>query len=62
MIFSWRRKESQRSAGLADAVPAQLTDRYLLALAVEYQMSFVTLHRRIDASLVDGGAGALVVI
>lgn len=40
----------------------QLTDLYLLALAVQHSAKFVTFDRRIDPSLVTGGAEALVVI
>lgn len=42
--------------------PAQLTDLYLLGLAVEHRLRFVTLNEGIDASRVAGGSGALVVI
>lgn len=45
-----------------DLTGSQLTDLYLLALAVKHSAKFVTLDRRIDSSLVVGGAAALVVI
>ncbi len=41
---------------------AQITDLYLLGLAVKHGAKFVTLDRRIDPSLVAGGAGSLIVI
>lgn len=54
---------------LPDGVPslksvtsAQLTDLYLLALAVRHNARFLTLDRRIDPSLVPGGAAAYVQI
>lgn len=41
---------------------AQVTDCYLLALAVAREGRLVTLDRRIPAGVVKGGAGALVVV
>jgi toxin-antitoxin system PIN domain toxin len=46
-----------------DAVTSsQLTDLYLLALAVRNDAKFVTLDTRIDPARVEGGTQALVVI
>ena len=42
--------------------PSQITDAYLLALAVDHGGSLVTLDRRLRAELVAGGAEALVVL
>ncbi len=42
--------------------PKQVTDLYLLALAVRYQMAFATFEDGIPAMRVVGGPGALVVI
>lgn len=42
--------------------PSQLTDLYLLALAVRHDAKFVTLDARIDPARVKGGSSALVVI
>ena len=42
--------------------PAQLTDAYLLALAVHHGGHLVTLDRRLQAELVEGGREALVVL
>ncbi|GHC54087.1 TA system VapC family ribonuclease toxin [Roseibacillus persicicus] len=39
-----------------------LTDQYLLALAIENQGRMATFDKRIDASLVPGGAQALMVL
>lgn len=47
---------------LAEATPSQLTDLYLLALAVRHDAQFVTLDARIDPARVKGGTSALVVI
>lgn len=47
---------------LSDSSPAQLTDLYLLALAVRHDAKFVTLDTRIDPALVKGGTAALIVI
>jgi len=47
---------------LTDAAPSQLTDLYLLALAVRNDAKFVTLDTRIDPARVEGGTKALVVI
>lgn len=40
----------------------QITDAYLLALAVKHRMRFCTLDARIDAGLVVGGVRALEII
>lgn len=45
---------------LKGVTSAQLTDLYLLALAVRNGAWFLTLDRRIDPSLVPGGAAAYV--
>jgi len=42
--------------------PSQITDAYLLALAVDHGGSLVTLDRRLRAELVAGGGEALVVL
>ena len=42
--------------------PKQVTDLYLLALAVRHQMAFATSDDSIPATRVVGGPGALVVI
>jgi toxin-antitoxin system PIN domain toxin len=42
--------------------PSQITDAYLLALAVDHGGSLVTLDRRLRPELVAGGAEALVVL
>lgn len=42
--------------------PQQLTDVYLLALAVRHHGAFVTFDRRLDPACVRGGATALEVI
>ncbi len=47
---------------LHDALPSQLTDLYLLALAVRHNAKFVTLDTRIDPARVKGGTSALLVI
>jgi toxin-antitoxin system PIN domain toxin len=54
--------ETTRFTGLSAAGPSQLTDLYLLALAVEQSAKFVTLDDRIPAHLVKGGKSALIVI
>lgn len=51
-----------RSVSLREAGPSQLTDLYLLALAVQHSAKFVTLDQRVPAHLVKGGKSALVVI
>ncbi len=50
------------SISLDGVTPAQLTDIYLLALAVKHKAKFLTLDRRIDANLIPGGATALNVL
>jgi toxin-antitoxin system PIN domain toxin len=47
---------------LGASAPSQLTDLYLLALAVRHDAKFVTLNARIDPARVRGGTSALVVI
>jgi len=47
---------------LESATPSQLTDLYLLALAVRHNAKFITLDRRIDPARVQGGTAALVMI
>jgi toxin-antitoxin system PIN domain toxin len=47
---------------LQSATPSQLTDLYLLALAVRQDAKFVTLDTRIDPARVIGGTAAMVVI
>ena len=47
---------------LADTTPSQITDLYLLALAVRHDAKFVTLDTRIDPAAVKGGTRALMVI
>jgi len=47
---------------LESATPSQLTDLYLLALAVRHNAKFITLDRRIDPARVNGGSAALVTI
>ncbi|MCH7228443.1 TA system VapC family ribonuclease toxin [Haloferula sp. A504] len=47
---------------LGSNTPAQITDLYLLALAVRHDAKFVTLDTRIDPASVKGGTSALVVI
>jgi len=42
--------------------PRQLTDLYLLALAVRHKTSFVTLDEKIPAHLVKGGPASCVII
>lgn len=47
---------------LAGIGPREVTDLYLLALAVRHRMSFVTFDSSISAERVVGGADALAVI
>jgi hypothetical protein len=47
---------------LAGAGHSQLTDLYLLALAVRHSAVFATFDRRIDPAMVVGGMAALLVI
>ncbi len=54
--------DAKTFTGLDAAGPSQLTDLYLLALAVHHSAKFVTLDQRIPAQLVKGGKSALVVI
>jgi toxin-antitoxin system PIN domain toxin len=54
--------DGKKFTGLDAAGPSQLTDLYLLALAVHHAAKFVTLDERIPAHLVQGGKAALVVI
>jgi toxin-antitoxin system PIN domain toxin len=54
--------DSSRFLGLHAAAPSQLTNLYLLALAVHHSAKFVTLDQRIPVHLVKGGKSALVVI
>lgn len=51
-----------RSVSLKGTGASQLTDLYLLALAVHQSAKFVTLDDRVPAHLVKGGTSALVVI
>lgn len=57
----WADDLSLRDARLAPQLPtsADLTDLYLLALAVKRRARFATFDAGIDASLVPGGAQAL---
>ncbi len=48
--------------GLKKTSPKQLTDLYLLALAVRHKARFVTLDEKIPAHLVAGGSDACIVI
>jgi uncharacterized protein len=48
--------------GLADVAPAQLTDLYLLGLAVRHGGRLATFDRRIPAHAIPGGADALLLI
>lgn len=52
----------QRSVSLKGAGASQLTDLYLLALAVHHSAKFVTLDGRVPVHLVQSGKSALVVI
>jgi len=47
---------------LEGCTPSQLTDLYLLALAVRHDAKFVTLDTRIDPARVKGGTATLIVI
>jgi len=47
---------------LASAKSSQLTDIYLLALAVKHGAQFLTLDQKIDPSLVPGGSQAYEVL
>lgn len=47
---------------LAGAGHQQITDLYLLALAVRHSAVFVSFDRRINPALVKGGTGALLLI
>lgn len=47
---------------LARTTAANLIDLYLLALALQHGARFATFDRRIDPSVLPGGAGALVQI
>lgn len=60
----WPDNISLMTRSLLPAVPgaADLTDVYLLALAVKHRAGFATFDAGIDASLVPGGALALHVI
>jgi predicted nucleic acid-binding protein len=49
-------------AAFAKVTPKQLTDLYLLALAVKQGGVLATLDTRIDASLVPGGHAALEIV
>lgn len=49
-------------ASLAGAGHQQLTDLYLLALAVRHSAVFVTFDRKVNPALVMGGRGALLVV
>ncbi|MCW1922391.1 PIN domain-containing protein [Luteolibacter arcticus] len=51
-----------RSISLSGSGVSQLTDLYLLALAVHHSAQFVTLDHRIPAQLVQGGKSSLIVI
>lgn len=51
-----------REVSLKGAGASQLTDLYLLALAVHHSAKFVTLDNRVPLQLVQGGKSALVVI
>ncbi len=50
------------SISLNGVTPAQLTDIYLLALALKHQAKFLTLDHRINTDRVPGGATALTVL
>lgn len=62
----WHDRLSLLSPGVLGAHrlldPSQITDAYLLALAVDHGGSLVTLDRRLRADLVAGGAAALMVL
>ena len=52
----------KRFPQLRTATPAQLTDLYLLGLAGQHHLTFVTLDGRVPAHLVVGGEAALLVV
>ncbi len=54
--------EVSRVPSLMEASHQQLTDLYLLALAIRHSSVFATFDRRIDPKLVIGGAEALLLI
>ena len=54
--------DPQKLRSLQGATSRQLTDLYLLALAVHYRGCLATLDARIDPSPVPGSAQALIVI
>ncbi len=54
--------DSRLIPGIDKATPKQLTDLYLLALAVRHSIHFVTMNTRIPARLVTGGSDACLVI
>lgn len=60
----WPDSLSINNQKLLPKLPASrhLTDVYLLALAIEKQGQLVTLDKRIDATLLTGGASAYLVI
>lgn len=47
---------------LSDTSPKQLTDLYLLALAVRHRIRFATLDGNIPAHLIPGGSDACLII
>ena len=51
--------DDKKFTSLGAARPSQLTDLYLLALAVHHSAAFVTLDARIPAHLVRGGKSAI---
>jgi toxin-antitoxin system PIN domain toxin len=55
-------RQTDLFAATADLTPRQLTDVYLLALAVSKGARFATLDSRVPAGSVRGGESALVVI
>ena len=52
--------DSAAFPSLARTTAANLTDLYLLALAVHHGAAFATFDRRIDPAVLPGGAAALV--
>ncbi len=54
--------EQARIQNLKSVTPRQLTDLYLLALAVRHDYQFATLDANIDASLVVDGPAALCLV
>ena len=54
--------DAQHFSGLAEVSPSQVTDLYLLALAVHHKAKFVSLDKRIPARLIPGGTEAYVAI